>query len=72
MNYRQFGNTDLKVSEIGFGAWGIAGPAMAGDIPIGSIVQSVVKAICNELNAVAEELGENKENIYFRLPPELR
>lgn len=35
MNYRQFGNTDLKVSEIGFGAWGIAGPAMAGDIPIG-------------------------------------
>src|SRR5210317_670330 len=37
-----------------------------------SIVQSVVKAICNELNAVAEELGENKENIYFRLPPELR
>ncbi|MDP4998883.1 MAG: aldo/keto reductase [Saprospiraceae bacterium] len=35
MNYRQFGRTDLRVSEIGFGAWGIAGPAMAGDIPIG-------------------------------------
>lgn len=35
MNYRQFGNTDLQVSEIGFGAWGIAGPAMAGNIPIG-------------------------------------
>jgi len=37
-----------------------------------SIVQSVVQAINLELNTVAEELGENKENIYFRLPPELR
>lgn len=35
MEYRTFGNTDLKVSEVGFGAWGIGGPAMAGDIPIG-------------------------------------
>jgi len=35
MNYRIFGNTDLEVSEVGFGAWGIGGPAMAGDIPIG-------------------------------------
>ena len=35
MRYRHFGNTDLEVSEIGFGAWGIGGPAMAGDIPIG-------------------------------------
>ena len=37
-----------------------------------SIVQSVVQAISLALNTVAEELGENKENIYFRLPPELR
>lgn len=35
MNSRKFGNTDLEVSEVGFGAWGIGGPAMAGDIPIG-------------------------------------
>ena len=37
-----------------------------------SIVQSVVQAISHELNTAAEELGENKEDIYFRLPPELR
>ncbi|MGK7396202.1 MAG: aldo/keto reductase [Candidatus Cyclobacteriaceae bacterium M3_2C_046] len=35
MHYRQFGQTDLKVSQVGFGAWAIGGPAMAGDIPIG-------------------------------------
>ena len=37
-----------------------------------SIVQSVVQAISFELNTEAQELGKNKENIYFRLPPELR
>lgn len=35
MKKRKFGSTDLLVSEVGFGAWGIGGPAMAGDIPIG-------------------------------------
>ncbi|MCB0292840.1 MAG: aldo/keto reductase, partial [Calditrichaeota bacterium] len=35
MHTRQFGATDLQVSEVGFGAWGIGGPAMAGNIPIG-------------------------------------
>ncbi len=35
MEQRRFGRTDLKVSAIGFGAWGIGGPAMAGSMPIG-------------------------------------
>ncbi len=35
MKQRKFGNTDLFVSEVGFGAWAIGGPVMAGNIPIG-------------------------------------
>ena len=35
MQYRMFGSTGLRVSAIGFGAWAIGGPAMAGNVPIG-------------------------------------
>ena len=35
LNTRQFGRSDLQISEVGFGAWGIGGPAMAGQTPIG-------------------------------------
>jgi aryl-alcohol dehydrogenase-like predicted oxidoreductase len=35
MQYRKFGNTDLHISEIGFGAWAIGGAAVVGGVPIG-------------------------------------
>ena len=35
MKYRKFGNTDLTVSEIGFGTWAIGGAASVGGIAIG-------------------------------------
>ena len=35
MNYREFGNTELNVSEVGFGAWAIGGGAMVGNTAIG-------------------------------------
>ena len=35
MQYRKFGNTDLQISEVGFGAWAIGGGAMIGNTPIG-------------------------------------
>jgi len=35
MTLRPFGHSDLRVSEIGFGAWAIGGPARVGDVAIG-------------------------------------
>jgi aryl-alcohol dehydrogenase-like predicted oxidoreductase len=35
MHYRTLGKTNLKVSEIGFGAWAIGGPAGASGTPLG-------------------------------------
>ncbi|MDN3689256.1 aldo/keto reductase [Cyclobacterium jeungdonense] len=57
MQYRKFGNTSLRVSEIGFGAWGIGGPSMAGDIPIGW--GSVDDGVSEKALAKALDLGVN-------------
>jgi len=35
MQYRKFGNTELTVSEVGFGAWAIGGNSKVGETPIG-------------------------------------
>lgn len=35
MKYRRFGDTDLQVSEVGFGSWAIGGDAMIGQTAIG-------------------------------------
>ena len=35
MHYRKLGNTGITVSEIGFGAWAIGGPAGASGAPLG-------------------------------------
>lgn len=35
MNYRKFGQTDLRISETGFGAWAIGGASKVGQTPIG-------------------------------------
>ena len=35
MRYRVLGRTGLRVSEVGFGAWAIGGPAKLGDVEIG-------------------------------------
>jgi aryl-alcohol dehydrogenase-like predicted oxidoreductase len=35
MQYRKFGNTELRVSEVGFGAWAIGGGTMIGETAIG-------------------------------------
>ena len=35
MQYRMLGRTGLRVSEVGFGAWAIGGPAKLGELEIG-------------------------------------
>lgn len=57
MNYRKFGNTELNVSEIGFGAWAIGGGTMIGNTAIGwghaddtTSINAIYKAIDAGIN----------------------
>ena len=57
MQYRTFGKTALIISEVGFGAWAIGGPAMAGTTPIGW--GEVNDALSNQAIKKALDLGVN-------------
>jgi len=49
MEYRPFGNTGLRVSTVGFGAWQLNNPIWGGPDEAGSIelVQAALDAGCN-------------------------
>ena len=57
MEQRMFGSSGLRVSVVGFGAWGIGGPAMAGSTPIGW--GDVDDAISEKALRTAVERGVN-------------
>jgi aryl-alcohol dehydrogenase-like predicted oxidoreductase len=57
MEQRKFGTTDLNVSIVGFGAWGIGGPAMVGATPIGW--GDVDDAVSKQALRKSKELGIN-------------
>ena len=57
MQYRKFGNTDLMVSEIGFGAWAIGGGAMIRNTSIGW--EDVDDAVSNQAIHAALDAGIN-------------
>ena len=57
MQYRRLGRSNLRVSEIGFGAWAIGGPVQVGDKPFGW--GEVDEAAAREAIHRARDLGIN-------------
>ncbi len=57
MEMRQFGSSGFSVSLIGFGAWAIGGPAMAGSLPLGW--GETDDSVSRRALARANELGVN-------------
>ena len=70
MPYRQFGQTDLKVSELGFGAWGIGGNSYGtAEKPESLAALAVAEELgCNVVDTAAV-YGDSEEILGEFLPP---
>ena len=85
MNYRKLGETGIEVSEIGYGAWGIAGDAWLGakdeeslkalnravDLGLNFIDTALAYGEGHSERLVGKVLAERDENIYVatKVPP---
>lgn len=85
MNYRKLGRTELQVSEIGYGAWGIAGDAWLGakdeeslkalnravDLGLNFIDTALAYGEGHSERLVGKVVAERDENIYVatKVPP---
>jgi aryl-alcohol dehydrogenase-like predicted oxidoreductase len=88
MEYRTFGKTGIKVSEIGYGAWGIGGAMWQGskddkslralhraiDLGLNFIDTALVYGDGHSENLVGKVIKERKEQLYVtsKIPPKNR
>ncbi len=60
MNYRELGKTGIKVSEIGFGAWGIGGPSRNapgyGEVDDKESIKALKYAYDNRINFLIQQI----------------
>ena len=85
MEYREFGKTGIKISEIGYGAWGIGGAMWQGskddeslralhraiDLGLNFIDTALVYGNGHSENLVGKVIKERKEQLYVtsKIPP---